>query len=309
MNGHLPYPGIVTLRRWAAVHLDEPLEQATPIAGSIANRNLVLTTRHASFVLKLGTLGDVRAEAWACAHLSELGMPVPELVAAQDDDEFLGGPFTLTRVVAGRPLAEVAGAGARSSEAIVEAGRQLSRLHSVTGEGYGKLSAWLGEHAASGIPRAALASWESYVRRDLGAVDVLADAGVISSGLARRSRAALDGFEGWHEPGRLLHGDLKNQHVFLDDEGRLTAIIDWADSALGDPLYDLARYSMEGDDALQLLLADYGRVLDVDDRRRMALYRLRFSVSSLATEYACGGDWFDVYRNRILAAVDELGVR
>jgi aminoglycoside phosphotransferase (APT) family kinase protein len=42
-------------------------------------------------------------------------------------------------------------------------------------------------------------------------------------------------------PGRLLHLDLHPLNVLLDDDDRVTAVLDWADTASGPPASDLAR--------------------------------------------------------------------
>lgn len=60
---------------------------------------------------------------------------------------------------------------------------------------------------------------------------------------------------GLDEPGVLLHGDLWPGNV-LWREGRIAAIVDWEDAALGDPLRDL------GVSRLELLWAYDSEVMD-----------------------------------------------
>ena len=88
----------------------------------------------------------------------------------------------------------------------------------------------------------------------------------------------------------LLHGDFWPQNLIWRD-GRIAAILDWEDAALGDPLSDLACALLElkylFDDVLVAgFLAAYGRHAPID-RQRLALWQVY--VASAAQHYM--GDW------------------
>jgi aminoglycoside phosphotransferase (APT) family kinase protein len=90
------------------------------------------------------------------------------------------------------------------------------------------------------------------------------------------------------QQGSILHGDLAMSHFLVDPPtGHVTGILDWADAIIGDPLYDVATFSMGGPaggqihDVLQpRLIAAYGA--DPDDPR-IRLYR--------AINYLNGAVW------------------
>ncbi|TCC61187.1 hypothetical protein E0H73_18235 [Kribbella pittospori] len=77
----------------------------------------------------------------------------------------------------------------------------------------------------------------------------------------------------------------------------LTAIIDWSDATYGDPLYDLARFSISG--ATEALLDGYGIELTPAIEKTFSLYRIVWSLIALYAEHRAGGDWFDAHIVRI----------
>jgi aminoglycoside phosphotransferase (APT) family kinase protein len=80
------------------------------------------------------------------------------------------------------------------------------------------------------------------------------------------------------QPGSILNGDLGLSHVLVDPStGAVTGLLDWAAAIIGDPLYDVATFSMGGPagDPIQgvlqpRLLSAVG--VDPDDPR-IRLYR------------------------------------
>lgn len=59
------------------------------------------------------------------------------------------------------------------------------------------------------------------------------------------------------------HGDLQIAHVFLDGD-EVTGVIDWSEAYQGDPLYDLATFSLGHEERLGDLLAGYGGHVDLE---------------------------------------------
>jgi len=56
----------------------------------------------------------------------------------------------------------------------------------------------------------------------------------------------------------LVHGDLVDEHILLDDAGRVTGVIDWGDSCLADPAMDFGGlYAWLGEDFVRSVLAHY----------------------------------------------------
>jgi GTP-binding protein HflX len=65
----------------------------------------------------------------------------------------------------------------------------------------------------------------------------------------------LDDDAGWPRHTALVHGDLHPGHLLLDQQGRLSGVIDWTEAKLTDPSVDLAPfYGCFGEDVLDELL-------------------------------------------------------
>ena len=60
------------------------------------------------------------------------------------------------------------------------------------------------------------------------------------------------------------HGDLQITHVFVDDDDRVTGVIDWSEAATGDAHFDLALLTLGHEECLGDLLAGYGDGIDID---------------------------------------------
>jgi aminoglycoside phosphotransferase (APT) family kinase protein len=279
--------------------LPSAVTAVTTLAGSVSNQDFMVTTASGDFVLKVGDRRELAAEAWACERVRAAGVAGPEVVAFEERAGTLPGPFLVLRRLPG------AGLGSVPDAAFVEAGRQLRLVHSIPAAGCGFLAdtdpvdgSWSGPHA----------TWTAFTGEATRCLGELVDEHVISLEVARRIGGALEGFApavDFGAPGVLLHGDLKPPHVFAED-GRFVGLIDWGDVAVGDPRYDLARFSINAGGALAPLLEGYGVELDDELRLTFAVYRVIRMTTTLLYELRWGGDWFDSYRATIAADLDLL---
>jgi Ser/Thr protein kinase RdoA (MazF antagonist) len=157
----------------------------------------------------------------------------------------------IMRRVAGGPI--VAG-----HPAFHEVGVGLRRLHDVRLPGFG----WLAE--ASWDERGDFSllhrSWLGFLQGICGDARSLADSYVVAAPVAEAAAAAIDAHAtalAVVEGGSLCHGDLKAAHILVD-AGRLAGVIDWGDAVVGDPLWDIARFTHRADGgAVSLLLEGY----------------------------------------------------
>jgi aminoglycoside phosphotransferase (APT) family kinase protein len=79
--------------------------------------------------------------------------------------------------------------------------------------------------------------------------------------VARNRRLAETALRPW-EPA-FIHGDLHDQHVFVDGD-EVTGIIDWSEASQGDPLFDLASLTLAHQEHLDDVIAGYGTDVDRD---------------------------------------------
>ncbi|MFT4163725.1 MAG: aminoglycoside phosphotransferase family protein [Microlunatus sp.] len=272
------------------------------VPGSVANLDyLVRTADQRRFIVKVGPRSEMVAEAWACRRLADTEVPVPEIVHLELDHSATDRATLIVSFVPGTASDDLL-----TFEA---AGRAMRRAHAEHLSGWGPIVADV--DGSETEPRGRFDSWGAYVLDDLSGLPELVSAGIVDAQLATVARdcVLVDEVLGYSGPGALLHNDLKPAHLFALDEGegqRLSAIIDWGDASVGDPLVDLARLSMSGAGALQAFSVGYGIDLTPVLHRRLARYRILHNVGALTYEYRAGGDWFDVYRNRVSQDVELL---
>lgn len=248
-----------------------------PVQGFVGNEtHRLLAESGEVYYRKSGARSAIEAEIWACSLAAEAGVAAPLIVESS-----LESPaYLISREVAGGPT---------DGEGVLrQAGAQLRRLHALTPNrrGCGFLHEGLQD------------TWSDVLRRPIDKLDDLGD--IVPSSVVRRLRR-LDLSE-IPEPNApaLLHGDLHPRHIYAEGN-QFTGFIDWGDVALGDPLFDLGRFSRAGSSATDALLSGYGLERTPELDRTLALYRVLWSVMAMHWELAAGGDWFAAHIDAIEA--------
>lgn len=243
-----------------------PITHTEPVNGFAGNQTYRLHTPTGIYYLKASSTAPQEARALELAH--SVGVPAPQVVALS-----LNPPHLISRELPGRPLPgnPASDLPPHLTAVLREAGECLRRVHT------------LGDPSAS---------WASRLRATLDDLDVL------PGPLAERVREAVPDFVASVSGVTpvLLHGDLHPRHLYAVD-GRLAGILDWGDAMYGDPLFDLARFSMAGPAATSAFLAGYGAA-DVPERT-LSFYRVLWSLMALQAEHRAGGDWFRPHLNAI----------
>jgi aminoglycoside phosphotransferase (APT) family kinase protein len=180
----------------------------------------------------LPTAHDVGREYRVLSGLKDTAVRVPRTVLSCEDESVIGAPFYLMErargVVIRNELPEAfseehrGGIGDELVDALIE-------LHGVDPaacglEGFGKPTGYLERQ---------LRRWRGQMELTLPMTRPLEDLEAVGSWLERnlpRTQATT-----------IVHGDYKLDNVMFDEEppARLTAILDWEMSTLGDPLADL----------------------------------------------------------------------
>ncbi|SEN22765.1 phosphotransferase family protein [Nonomuraea pusilla] len=86
--------------------------------------------------------------------------------------------------------------------------------------------------------------------------------GVLPADLVTRNRQVAEAALRPWTPA-FTHGDLQIAHVFVDGDV-VTGIIDWSEAGQGDPLYDLATFTLGHEEHLDDVIAGYGADIDLD---------------------------------------------
>lgn len=236
------------LAHWLEGHLPGrgPLGAISLLAGGRSNLTYRIEWSGRTLVLRRPPLGHVLATAHDMAReyrvLSALGptaVPVPQTYALCQDAKVLGAPFYVMALAEGttyRSDAELAPLGPASAlgttHALVDT---LARLHAVDPARVGLGDFGRPEGFMARQVRRWRRQWDASRTREVAGADQLSDRLVASCPDAGRSA--------------LVHGDYKLDNVLVDraNPGRITAVLDWEMSTLGDPLADLGMLCMYWD--------------------------------------------------------------
>lgn len=217
-----------------------PLE-ASLITGGKSNLTYAVTDGRRDVIVRRPPLGHVLATAHDMARehrvitaLADTAVPVPATYGLCQDDTVLGAPFYVMERVVGTPFArasDLAALGEQRVRTITERMVDvLADLHAVVPEQVG-----LGDFGRpDGYLERQVRRWKKQLdasrSRDLPGMDELIarlDASIPTSG-----------------EGTVVHGDYRLDNLLVDasPEGgdRVTAVLDWEMSTLGDPLTDVA---------------------------------------------------------------------
>ncbi|MFI8326004.1 phosphotransferase family protein [Streptomyces sp. NPDC085529] len=241
MSHTAPPPGLdpERLRR----HLDRerpglvagPLE-ARLIEGGRSNLTYAVTDGTGRWVVRrpplghvLATAHDMRREHRVISALGGTPVPVPGTVLLCEDEEVLGAPFYVMEFVEGTPYrsaSQLAPLGPeRTRAAVLGLVDTLVDLHAVEPEAVG-----LGDFGRpEGFLDRQLRRWGKQLDasrgRDLPGIEELHAA----LGRALPSSPAP----------AVVHGDYRLDNALVGADDRITAVLDWEMSTLGDPLTDL----------------------------------------------------------------------
>lgn len=162
-------------------------------------------------------------------------------------------------------------------------GRALRAVHDVAGDGAGLIDLSLQKPPAR--PCGVHERWDNYVLLNLDRhIEACRTAGLVDAKLAGRIAALFqtmrDAFAA--RPMRLLHGDPGTHNIAVDAAtGSVTALLDWEDALVGDPLFDVAMWStFHPPRRLVDFLAGYGLSSPSrEDEQLIAAYFLRIALS------------------------------
>ncbi|MER6525042.1 phosphotransferase family protein [Streptomyces sp. NPDC001508] len=206
------------------------------IEGGRSNLSYAVTDGRSTWVVRRPPLGHVLATAHDMARehrvigaLHPTRVPVPRPVLLCEDPEVLGAPFYVMEFVEGTPYRtaeQLAPLGAeRTRNAVLSLVDTLVELHAVDPAEVGLADFGRPE----GFLDRQLRRWGKQLDasrdRELAGIDEL--------------HAALGRALPTSPAPAVVHGDYRLDNVLLDTDDRITAILDWEMSTLGDPLTDL----------------------------------------------------------------------
>jgi aminoglycoside phosphotransferase (APT) family kinase protein len=210
--------------------------EATMITGGKSNLTYLVTDGTHDYVVRRPPLGHVLATAHDMARehrvmsaLAGTDVPVPAMIALCEDVDVIGAPFYVMQRVAGTPYSratQLEPLGADRTRLVTERMVDtLVALHAVDHRAVG-----LGEFGRpEGYIARQVSRWKKQLvastSRELPGMDELV--------------AYLDSTTPAEGDGTIVHGDFRLDNLLVEDD-RVTAVLDWEMSTLGDPLTDVA---------------------------------------------------------------------
>jgi aminoglycoside phosphotransferase (APT) family kinase protein len=242
--GELSDRELAAVRDLMAAHVPDvgPL-RASLFVGGRSNLTYTISDGGRRWVLRrpplghvLATAHDMRREYRVMRALAPTAVPVPRMILEHADPELMGAPFYVMEFVEGvvyRTAADLARLDPDSARRLGYAFLDsLAELHLVDPAAVGLADFGRPE----GYLRRQVGRWTKQLTssrsREVPGFDALA--GRLADNVPATQRASI------------VHGDfrLDNAIIAADDPGRVSAILDWEMATLGDPLADLALFTL-----------------------------------------------------------------
>jgi aminoglycoside phosphotransferase (APT) family kinase protein len=202
-----------------------------------ANTNYLIATSQRQLVLRLH-VRDAKscAKERALHDLLEDSVPLAPLLGSCENAELLGHPFSLLALVEGATLERALRGGAeiRLETAARSLGDALARLTQFRFETFGDLV------AEPGASKLKVAPWSAadFYRQTLFESPASARLGPLRDRVWHLVQTAAERFpDAW--PPHLTHGDFNPTNLLVDDNGEVSAILDWEFAHAGSIWADL----------------------------------------------------------------------
>jgi hypothetical protein len=170
---------------------------------------------------------------------------------------------------------------------LVEAGRDLAVINSISVQGFG----WIKRDSSKVTAlEAELPTYRAFIFEHLEEDLAFLGERVLNTGEIEAIREIIDCSDAWLdvEQAWLAHGDFDATHIY-QEHGRYTGIIDFGEIRGGDPFYDLGHFQMYDGETLSTrmlpyLLKDYREVVQLpqDYEQRIHFSSLLIAIRTLA---------------------------
>lgn len=185
--------------------------------------NYVFAVNHldGQFVVRISPdperIGAFRKELWAAEHVRTAGVPSVEILAVGDD---LGPePYMITRRVTGAEATH----HPKRERIIHEIGRFAAIINSIPTNGFGTNFEW-----NDTAPK--IQTWSEYLDQEYqlqSRLDFFATHKILPESELNKLSAIIEQTRTADVKPALNHSDLRLKNVIVDDDGHITAIIDW----------------------------------------------------------------------------------
>ena len=187
--------------------------------------NYVFVVNHVEgqFVIRISPepekIESFEKERWATQKVREAGVPTGEVLAVGND--LIPEPYMIARRVSGVEATN----HPRRLNIVHELGRYAAIINSIRTNNFGNRFDWmgtLGKHL----------TWADYLDQEWAAerrLEILATHRILPVSSIAKLRTIIDELKTIKIKPSLSHGDLRLKNVIVEEDGQITAIIDWDD--------------------------------------------------------------------------------
>ena len=188
--------------------------------------NMVFAINHVEgqFVIRLSPdaerIAEFKKELWATQKARKIGVPTPEVLAV--GNTVVPTPYMISRRVSGAEATH----HPRRHSIIHEMGRYASLINSIRTNSFGTNFDWTGKKQEN------QSSWSDYLERELlvdHRLETLEQHQMLLKSQVKSLRTIIDEAKKITVRPVLNHGDLRLKNVIVDEDGEITAIVDWQD--------------------------------------------------------------------------------
>lgn len=235
--------------------LGQPAEHVAPLGGGLTNFAFEVGHAEGDFVVRLSPdpakLNDYRKEEWAHRRAREEGVPASEILKVGLSPE--GVPYSIAHQAAGQD----ARSHSNTLDIVREMGHLTALINAIATQGCGDVFDW--EDAETGHVQ----SWGDFFTNDFDAgrrVAFLREHGLLAERQASALASIVEEMSGFDAAPALAHGDMRLKNVLVNEQGAITAVIDWEECTSSIPPYwdlSIALHDLSID-AKEAFLEGYG---------------------------------------------------
>ena len=207
-----------------------------PLGGGITNFVFGVKAGREELVVRINEQRDkinfFLKEQWATARAREIKIPVPDILEV--GNSIIPLPYMISKKIEGN----VAIHHPDRLNILNEMGKLAAAIHTIPTRGYGKMFDWSQNSLSKND------TWKNYLLDELKVkerIEILKTTRMIAPAILGKLNTELNKILNWKGRTCLQHGDLRLKNIMVDDEGKITAIIDWEEciSSIG-PMWDIS---------------------------------------------------------------------
>jgi hygromycin-B 4-O-kinase len=177
-------------------------------------------------------LEDFKKEQWTIQKVSELGIPVAEIVDV--GDQVIEFPYMVQKKVEGTEALY----HPNKKKVLNQMGEITARINTIKTKGFGKRFDWSKDEGQKNT------SWAEFLEKELELdkrLQLFLQHGMLTKESVKKLKITLESLVGTRSRTMLNHGDMRRKNVLVNESADVVAIIDWEESCSNiAPTWDLS---------------------------------------------------------------------